>query len=152
MRRVLGWGVVLLFVAVNLGACASMGGDNASASPSLYKRLGGREGITGVVNDFTANMAADPRVNERFKGMKPEAVEKFKSNLADQICDATGGPCSYLGKDMKTTHQGMKITEAEWNATVENLVKALDKNNVDAKSKQELLAALGPMKKDIVGQ
>ena len=152
MRRVLGWGVVLLFVAVNLGACASMGGDNASASPSLYKRLGGREGITGVVNDFTANMAADPRVNERFKGMKPEAVEKFKSNLADQICDATGGPCSYLGKDMKATHQGMKITEAEWNATVENLVKALDKNNVDAKSKQELLAALGPMKKDIVGQ
>jgi hemoglobin len=152
MRRVLGWGVVLLFVAANLGACASMGGDNASASPSLYKRLGGREGITGVVNDFTANMAADPRVNERFKGMKPEAVEKFKSNLADQICDATGGPCSYLGKDMKTTHQGMKITEAEWNATVENLTKALDKNNVDAKAKQELLAALGPMKKDIVGQ
>ena len=152
MRRVLGWGVVLLFVAVNLGACASMGGDNASASPSLYKRLGGREGITGVVNDFTANMAADTRVNERFKGMKPDAVEKFQSNLADQICDATGGPCSYLGKDMKTTHQGMKITEAEWNATVENLVKALDKNNVDAKSKQELLAALGPMKKDIVGQ
>ncbi len=53
---------------------------------------------------------------------------------------------------MKTTHQGMKITEAEWNATVENLVKALDKNKVDAKAKQELLAALGPMKKDIVGQ
>jgi hemoglobin len=152
MRRVLGWGVLLLFVTVNLGACASMGGDNAPASPSLYKRLGGREGITGVVNDFTANMAADPRVNERFKGMKPEAVEKFKSNLADQICDAAGGPCSYLGKDMKATHQGMKITEAEWNATVENLVKALDKNKVDAKSKDELLAALGPMKKDIVGQ
>ena len=53
---------------------------------------------------------------------------------------------------MKATHQGMKITDAEWNATVENLVKALDKNNVDAKSKGELLAALGPMKKDIVGQ
>ena len=62
MRRVLGWGVVLLFVAANLGACASMGGDNASASPSLYKRLGGREGIALVVGDFTANMAADPRV------------------------------------------------------------------------------------------
>jgi hemoglobin len=152
MRRVLGWGVVLLFAAVNLGACAGMGGDDASAAPSLYKRLGGREGIATVVGDFTANMAADPRVNERFKGIKAPELEKFKSNLADQICDATGGPCSYLGKDMKTTHQGMKITEAEWNATVENLVKALDKNNVDAKSKQELLAALGPMKKDIVGQ
>jgi hemoglobin len=151
MRRVLGWGVLLLFVAVNLGACASMG-DSAPAAPSLYKRLGGRDGIALVVGDFTANMAADPRVNERFKGMKPPQIEKFKSNLADQICDATGGPCSYLGKDMKASHQGMKISEAEWNATVENLVKALDKNKVDAKSKDELLAALGPMKKDIVGQ
>jgi hemoglobin len=152
MRRVLGWGLLLLFVAVNLGACASMGDSTSTAAPSLYRRLGGREGIATVVGDFTTNMASDPRVNERFKGMKPAAVEKFKSNLADQICDATGGPCSYLGKDMKTAHQGMKITEAEWNATVENLVKALDRNNVDAKSKQELLAILGPMKTDIVGQ
>jgi hemoglobin len=151
MRRVLGWGVLLLFVAVNLGACASRGGDTPAA-PSLYKRLGGREGIALVVGDFTANMAADPRVNARFKAMKAPELEKFKSSLADQICDATGGPCSYLGKDMKATHQGMKITDAEWNATVENLVKALDKNKVDAKSKDELLAALGPMKKDIVGQ
>ena len=120
-----------------------MGGD-APAAPSLYKRLGGREGIALVVGDFTANMAADPRVNARFKDMKAPELEKFKSNLADQICDATGGPCSYLGKDMKATHQGMKITDAEWNATVENLVKALDKNNVDAKSKDELLARAGP--------
>jgi hemoglobin len=53
---------------------------------------------------------------------------------------------------MKAAHTGMKITEAEWTATVENLVKALDKNNVNAQAKQELLGALGPMKKDIVGQ
>jgi hemoglobin len=151
MRRVLGWGVLLLFVAVNLGACASMGGDTPAA-PSLYKRLGGREGIALVVGDFTANMAADPRVNARFKDMKAPELEKFKSNLADQICEATGGPCSYVGKDMKAAHKDMRITEAEWNATVENLVKALDKNNVQAGAKQELLNALGPMKKDIVGQ
>jgi hemoglobin len=151
MRRVLGWGLLTLFLAVNLGACASMGSD-APAAPSLYKRLGGREGIAIVVDDFTANMAADPRVNARFKDVKPTDLLKFKSNLADQICDATGGPCSYLGKDMKAAHKDMRITEAEWNATVENLVKALDKNNVQAGAKQELLNALGPMKKDIVGQ
>ena len=132
--------------------CLRQHGRRRPRRSLLYKRLGGREGIALVVGDFTANMAADPRVNARFKDMKAPELEKFKSNLADQICDATGGPCSYLGKDMKATHQGMKITDAEWNATVENLVKALDKNNVDAKSKGELLAALGPMKKDIVGQ
>jgi len=151
MRRVLGWGLLTLFLAVNLGACASMGSETPAA-PSLYKRLGGREGIALVVGDFTANMVADSRVNARFKDAKPNDVEKFKSNLADQICDATGGPCSYLGKDMKTVHKNMNVSEAEWNATVENLVKALDTNKVDAKSKDELLAALGPMKKDIVGQ
>jgi len=151
MRRVLGWGLLTLFLAVNLGACASMGSETPAA-PSLYKRLGGREGIALVVGDFTANMVADSRVNARFKDAKPNDVEKFKSNLADQICEATGGPCSYVGKDMKTAHKDMRITEAEWDATVENLVKALDKNNVSAGAKQELLGALGPMKKDIVGQ
>ena len=146
--------VALMIAAVGIGVagCASMGDSGAAAAPSLYKRLGGREGIATVVGDFVGNMAADPRVKERFAGMKPADVEKLKSNLADQICDATGGPCSYLGRDMKTVHTGMKITEAEWSATVENLTKALDKNNVGAKEKQELIAALAPMKGDIVGR
>ena len=148
----LGWAMLTLFVAGGVGACASMEAAPPASPPSLYKRLGGREGIAIVVGDFTANMAGDARVNERFKGAKPAELEKFKSNLADQICEATGGPCSYLGKDMKTAHTGMKISEGEWTATVENLVKALDKNNVDTKSKGELLGAIGPMKKDIVGQ
>jgi hemoglobin len=147
----LGWTGLLLFLAVNLGACAS-GGREAASPPSLYKRLGGREGIATVVDDFVANMVADGRVNARFKGMKPPEVVKLKSNLSDQICQASGGPCAYVGKDMKTAHAGMKITEAEWNATVESLVKALDKHKVDAKSKQDLLGALGPMKGDIVGR
>jgi hemoglobin len=97
-------------------------------------------------------MVADNRVNIRFKDKKPADVFRFKSMLSDQICDATGGPCSYVGKDMKKAHEGMKITEAEWNATVENLVKALDKHKVDAKSRDELIGAIAPMKKDIVGQ
>lgn len=119
---------------------------------SLYRRLGGREGIALVVADFVGSMATDPRVNARFRALKPPEVEKLKSNLSDQICEATGGPCSYLGRDMKTTHKGMQITEAEWTATVEILGQSLDKNKVGATEKKELLGALGPMKPDIVGQ
>ena len=144
----LGRRIVLCLAALNLVACATMG----DPPPTLYKRLGGREGIALVVGDFVTNMAGDSRVNARFKDMKGPEVEKLKSNLADQICDATGGPCSYVGRDMKTTHRGMKITEAEWTATVENLSKALDKQKVDPKDKSELLGLLGPMKADIVGQ
>jgi hemoglobin len=145
----MGLGLVAV-VVVGLYGCATV--ETQQAAPSLYKRLGGREGIAIVVGDFVGNMAGDARVNARFKAMKPADLEKFKSNLADQICDATGGPCSYLGRDMKTTHKGMKVTEAEWNATVENLSKALDKHTVGAKEKQELIGAIAPMKSDIVNQ
>jgi hemoglobin len=144
MRRL----VSAVLLALGLGACATMG----EQPPSLYQRLGGREGIAGVVGDFVTNQMADARVNARLKGMSPVQVEKFKSTFADQICDATGGPCAYLGRDMKTTHRGMHITDAEWNATVENLVKALDKYKVGAKEKSELLGIVGPMKADIVEQ
>lgn len=132
--------------AALLGACATM------EEPSLYKRLGGRDAIAFVVDDFVANLVADARVSGRFKALKPPEVSRLKSHLSDQICEATGGPCSYLGRDMKSAHQGMRVTEAEWNATVENLVKALDKRQVQRREKDELLGALAGMKKDIVGQ
>jgi hemoglobin len=143
----------LLLASVVLSACAT---------PTLYQRLevkdgtgtlkGGRDAIRLIVDDFVANLAADSRTKARFGALKPVEVERLRSLLADQICEASGGPCAYYGRDMKTTHAGMKITEAEWNATVEALVKALDKYKIDKTEKEELLAALGPMKKDIVGQ
>ena len=139
--------ILMTVIAVSFAACAS-----APPEPTLYQRLGGREAIKLVVDDFVANMAADPRVNGRFKGLDAARVAKLQTNLADQICDATGGPCAYLGRDMKTVHTGMGITEAEWNATVEDLVKSLDKFKVKPKEQQELLSALGVLKKDIVGQ
>jgi hemoglobin len=139
--------VLMAVVALTVSACAS-----APPEPTLYQRLGGRDAIKGVVDDFVANVVADPRVNSRFKGLQPAAVAKLQTNLADQICDATGGPCAYLGRDMKTAHAGMRITDAEWSATVEDLVKSLNKFKVGSKEQQELLAILGPLKKDIVGQ
>jgi len=139
-------GIGMVLAAAVLGACATMD------EPSLYKRLGGRDAIAFVVDDFVANMVADARVSGRFKALKPPEVNRLKSNLSDQICEAAGGPCSYLGRDMKTAHKGMMVSEAEWNATVENLAKALEKRSVAAREKSELLGALGGMKNDIVGQ
>jgi hemoglobin len=153
MRRCLS----VLLLALVLGACAT-----AAPPRSLYQRLevkdatgtlrGGRDAIALVVDDFVANVAADNRTKARFASLKPPEVAKLKSLLADQLCEATGGPCSYYGRSMKETHKGMAITETEWNATVEALGKALDKHKIGAQEKQELLAALAPMKKDIVGQ
>jgi hemoglobin len=70
--------------------------------------------------------------------------------LIDQVCEAAGGPCTYTGRSMKETHDGMGVTAGEFDALVEDLVIALDTFNVPEAEKQELLSVLGPMRSDIV--
>lgn len=123
---------------------------NAMASSNtLYARLGGMPAINAVVDDFTTRVATDPELNAGFKNAD---VPKFKKNLADQICEATGGPCKYTGKNMKEAHKGMKITDAQFNKTGGHLSASLDKFNVAAADKNALLNAIGGMKPDIVNQ
>ena len=116
---------------------------------SLYDRLGGQAAISAVVDDFVGNVAADARINRRFAGTD---IPHLKASLVDQICAASGGPCTYGGPDMKTAHKGMRIRDNEWDALVEDLVKSLDKFKVPAQEKNELLTALGGMKPQIVGK
>jgi hemoglobin len=120
-----------------------------STPPTLYDRLGGKAAIDQVVEDFVANIAADPSIFPKFAKTD---IPKLKRLLSEQICEATGGPCKYTGRDMKTTHKGMNVTTAEFNATGAALAKALDKNKVPAPEKNELLTAIGSMQNDIVGQ
>src|SRR5204863_2681267 len=134
---------MMALVALTATACMHM------SPPSLYERLGGQPAITAVVDDFVGNVAADTRINRRFGNAN---VPRLKQNLVAQICAGTGGPCSYTGRDMKSAHAGMQITDGEFGALVEDLVKTLDKFKVPEKEKGELLAVLGPMKSDIVGR
>lgn len=114
---------------------------------SLYKRLGGKPAITKVVADFVGNVGADARINARFADTD---LTRLQALLVEQICEASGGPCKYSGRDMKTTHRGMAIADADFNALVEDLVKALDANKVPKREQDDLLAILGPMRSDIV--
>jgi len=131
-----------------LAACQDMG-MKPMADKTLYDRLGGKGAITAVVDDFVGNVAGDRRINGFFAKAD---VPRLKVNLVDQICQATGGPCVYKGRDMKTAHKGMGISDGDFNALVEDLVKSLDKFSVPAKEKGELLGILGPLKPQIVGQ
>ena len=116
-------------------------------SPSLYDRLGGNEAITAVIDNFVARCADDSRINGKFARTD---IARLKSSLIDQVCEATGGPCTYSGRDMRTTHDGMGVTAAEFDALVENLVETLDRFGVGEAEKSELLGALAPMRADIV--
>ena len=114
---------------------------------SLYERLGGKDAITAVVDDFVARCAADNRINGKFARTD---IPRLKAMLVDQVCEAAGGPCTYSGRDMRTTHTGMGVTAAEFDALVEDLVATLDQFNVPEAEKSELLGALAPMRPDIV--
>ncbi len=122
------------------------------AKDALYKSLGGKKAITAVVDEFVGNVAADKRINGFFAkaASDPKELASFKGKLVDQICEAAGGPCKYKGKNMKDAHKGMGISGADFNALVEDLVKALNKFNVKPADQQALLGVLGPMKGAIV--
>lgn len=115
----------------------------------LFERLGGLDAIKAVVDDFIGNVAADPAINARFANAD---INNLKAKLVEQICEATGGPCKYTGKDMVTAHTGMKISDAEFGALVGDLKKSLDKFKVPEREQTELLTALGSMKPDIVNK
>ena len=139
----------LLSIPLLSAVLVAAGCPSTTSKPeaSLYQRLGGTVAITAVVDDFVANVAADSRINARFANTD---IPRFKQLLVEQICAGSGGPCTYTGRDMKTTHAGMGITDAEFDAVVEDLVQSLDKLKVPAAEKEELLGILGPMKADIV--
>ena len=116
-------------------------------SQTLYERLGGKTAITAVVDDFVARCAADPRINGKFARTD---IPRLKASLIDQVCEATGGPCTYSARDMRTTHDGMAVTAGEFDALVADLVATLDRFSVPQAEKNELLSALAPMRGDIV--
>ena len=140
--------LAVLSMAVSAIGCSTMDTQaGQGGKQSLYNRLGGKPAITAVIDQFVANVANDKRINERFATTD---IPRLKKNLIDQVCMASGGPCTYRGRDMKTTHAGMRITTADFNALVEDLVASLNTFKVPEAEKKELLGLLGPMKKDIV--
>ncbi|HEV2668888.1 MAG TPA: group 1 truncated hemoglobin [Blastocatellia bacterium] len=137
----------LRVVTAALCLSAFLLGAASAQAQSLYDRLGGKDAIKAVVDEFVSIAAADTRINKKFA---KSDIGRLKFELVEQICQVTGGPCKYTGRDMKTAHKHMGVTEGEFNALVEDLVKALDKFNVKEKEKNELLGLLAPMKSDIV--
>lgn len=135
-----------ILAAAAVAAVAAISPATAQEA-SLYQRLGGYKAIVAVVDDFVGNVAADRRINGFFASAN---IPRLKQSLVDQICAAAGGNCIYTGRDMKSAHAGMGIRSRDFNALVGDLTKTLRKFKVPAKEQGQLLAVLGPMKKDIV--
>lgn len=124
-------------------ACLSSGVHAAS----LFDDLGGLDSIKRFTNRLVDLTSTDPRTAHQFTHTKKDRLARL---LADQICEATGGPCKYRGLNMKKSHIKLGITEAEFNALVEQLQQAMDEEGVPFHTQNRLLALLAPMKRDIV--
>jgi hemoglobin len=114
---------------------------------SLYDRLGGTDAITAVTHAFEERAAKDDRINQKFARTN---LDRLTKEFVDQVCQDTGGPCTYTGLSMKTAHTNMGVTSGEWDAFMEDLVATLDGFNVGKAEQDELLNILRPMRPDIV--
>jgi hemoglobin len=151
-------GFCLIFTLAVVAAAQAPANASLSAANSappqekktLYVRLGGYDAIAAVVDDFVGRLVADKRFTKFFVGHSEDSLHKIRMHVIDQLCAAAGGPCLYIGRDMRTSHHGLGITNDDWDASAKHLVESLDKFKVPQAEKDELLAIVSTLKKDIV--
>ena len=114
---------------------------------SLYDRLGGADAINALTESWVARVGGDDRANGKF--IRTD-IERLMTEVIDQLCEATGGPCTYTGRSMLETHAGMKVTAGEFDVVMQHLDAALDELNVPKTERDELVGLLRPMRADIV--
>jgi hemoglobin len=136
-----------LTLVAALASAAFAANVQAQPDDSLFQQLGARPGLVALTDDFMLRLMADPRMNPFFKEVDPKT---FKAHLVDQLCEVSGGPCKYPGKDMKTVHSGQDVTRSNFNALVEVLQQSMDAQGIPFRVQNRLLAQLAPMHRDIV--
>jgi len=114
---------------------------------SLYERLGGIDAITAVARAFEDRAAKDDRINQKFARTN---LDRLTREFVDQLCQDTGGPCTYTGRTMTEAHTNMGVSSGEFDAFMEDLVATLDDFEVGKAEQGELLSLLRPMRGEIV--
>jgi len=120
----------------------------SQTTPTLYERLGRREGITRITSDLMKNHLANPLVNVRY--MASEDIERVERRAVEFFCAGTGGPEAYTGQDMVATHKGMNISEQEFMSVIDDAMDAMQKNGIDDATRNEVLAVLWSMRREVM--
>ncbi len=116
----------------------------------LYQRMGGYDVIAGIVDDFINQLKADPAFKRFGGGRSMNSLVRTRQLVVDQICYLAGGPCVYIGRDTKTAHEGLAITDAEWDASIKMFQVSLNKFKVAAPEQQDFIAMIQKLKPDVV--
>jgi hemoglobin len=131
-------------------ATSSLAAQQPAKEKSLYERLGGYDAIAAVTDDFLQRLVTDKQLQRFFVGFSTDSKQRIRQHTVDFLCKATGGPCVYHGRDMKTAHAGSGITQADWDISVKHLEATLDKFKVPQRERQEVLKAIASTHGDIV--
>jgi hemoglobin len=137
-------GRLVRLVAVSALLLISAG---ARADKTLYDSMGGEPALRSAVEHFADLVQTDDRINFTFAEAD---MSKFKKLIFEQLCNLSGGPCQYTGRDMRTSHAKLNINNAEFNALAEDLYMALDRAGIPYRLQNKLMALLAPMQHDIV--
>lgn len=122
------------------------------ASPQLDRRplfdqLGGKPGIERIVNRFVRELVSDPAISDHFEGVD---LKLFRDRLVEQFCELGEGPCTYSGDLMVEVHRNMEISQGDFNALVEDLIRAMEAERVPTPVQNRLLVLLAPMRGDVI--
>lgn len=134
---------LVLVSCLMLAACA----QQPPRDDSLYQSLGGQPGITRIVEGMLLNIADDPRIVAHFREVD---IERLRDKLVEQFCVEAGGPCRYTGDSMEESHKGLALTPSDFNALVEDLQLAMEREGVPVTAQNRLLARLAPMRGQVI--
>lgn len=136
---------LLLATALLLGACTA--NTQPPKDDSLYRDLGAKPGITRIVEDMLLHIAHDERIVEHFRNVN---ITRLRDKLIEQFCVEAGGPCTYTGDTMAESHKGQHLTRSDFNALVEDLIKAMEDQGVPVTAQNRLIARLAPMRGEVI--
>jgi hemoglobin len=122
-------------------------GETQAATSSLYERLGGSGGITAIASDLVDAHIKNPLIGQRFQAID---VAVAKQHAFEFFCMGSGGAESYTGRDLRSVHSGMNVSEQEFIAAVDDLMMVLDRNGIGEREKQEVLYIFYSLKGDVL--
>ncbi len=121
-----------------------------SSEKSLYERLGGYDAICAATDDLIARIQSDPQLGGYWKGQGNSTKRKERQLIVDFLVEAFGGPAYYNGREMKPLHEGIGISDSDWDVFTRHVVATLDNFGVQGREREEFLAAADSLKGDIV--
>lgn len=118
--------------------------------PSLYLRLGGYDALAAFVDDLLLRATSDAQIGVYWKGTSRDSLRRARQFALDFLCASMGGPAIYLGREMKTLHEGMGISDADWEVLMRHARETLDDLGVAEPERKEVVSFLEGLKADIV--